>query len=41
VDAFARANVRMYEAFAARKPEESWLEAMAAGAREWAAHRGL
>lgn len=41
VDAFARANVRMYETFAARKPEESWLEAMAASAREWAAHRGL
>jgi hypothetical protein len=41
IDAFVRADVRMHEAFAARRPEADWLEAMAASAREWAAHRGL
>jgi diaminohydroxyphosphoribosylaminopyrimidine deaminase/5-amino-6-(5-phosphoribosylamino)uracil reductase len=41
IDAFARTNVRMCEAFAARKPEQSRLAAMAVSAREWAAHRGL
>lgn len=41
IDAFVRADVRMHEAFAARKPEADWLKAMAASAREWAAHRGL
>ncbi|MFI0895455.1 protein kinase [Streptomyces sp. NPDC020983] len=41
IDAFARADVRMHEAFAACRPEADWLRALAAGAREWAAHRGL
>ncbi|MFI0717790.1 protein kinase [Streptomyces sp. NPDC021224] len=41
IDAFVRADVRMCDAFAARKPEADWLEAMAAAACEWAAHRGL
>jgi Ser/Thr protein kinase RdoA (MazF antagonist) len=40
VDAFARASVRMYENFAARRPEEAWLAAMVATARAWERHRG-
>lgn len=41
IDAFVRANVRMYAAFAERKPDEGWLADMAAAARAWAEHRGL
>lgn len=40
VDAFAVATVRMYHAFAARKPDEPWIAAMESAARAWAGHRG-
>lgn len=40
VDAFAVASTRMYETFAERNPDVSWLEAMATAARAWAEHRG-
>ncbi|WP_046503323.1 hypothetical protein [Streptomyces odonnellii] len=41
IDAFAGATVRMHRAFAARKPEASWLTAMAEAAQSWASHRGV
>lgn len=41
VDAFAAAFVRMYRTFAARKPDASWLGAMAEAAQSWAVHRGV
>jgi hypothetical protein len=41
IDAFAAANLRMYRAFAERKPDASWLKAMVVAAQAWADHRGL
>ncbi|GAA3616795.1 protein kinase [Streptomyces sp. S1A] len=41
VDAFARANALMYRVFADRKPDASWLGAMADASRAWADHRGV
>jgi hypothetical protein len=41
VDAFAAATVRMYWRFAKRKPDESWLTAMAVAAEEWTTYRGI
>lgn len=41
IDTFALANLRMYEAFAERRPEAAWLASMAAVARSWSDHRGL
>jgi hypothetical protein len=40
VDAFAAATVRMYRAFARRKPG-SWFDAMTAAAEQWTAWRGV
>ncbi|WP_327430556.1 hypothetical protein [Streptomyces sp. NBC_01236] len=39
VDAFAAATLRMYRAFAERKPDVPWLKAMEAAAQAWADHR--
>ncbi|MEV0635865.1 protein kinase [Streptomyces sp. NPDC050619] len=39
VDAFAAATLRMYRAFADRKPDAPWLKAMEAAAQTWADHR--
>ncbi|MGW2326675.1 phosphotransferase [Streptomyces sp. NPDC001700] len=41
IDAFAAATLRMNRSRADRYPEAAWLEAMAAAARGWAAHRGV
>lgn len=41
VDAFAAANLRMYRVFAERKPDASWLKAMAVAAQSWVEHRGM
>ncbi|MEU6604038.1 protein kinase [Streptomyces shenzhenensis] len=41
VDAFAAANLRMYRAAAARKPEAAWLKAMTDACRTWTEHRGI
>ncbi|MGY4959001.1 phosphotransferase [Streptomyces nigrescens] len=41
IDAFAAATLRMYRAFAERKPGASWLRAMTEAAQSWAAHRGV
>ncbi|WP_406331874.1 hypothetical protein [Streptomyces sp. NBC_00203] len=39
VDAFVGATVRMYRAFAERKPDVPWIKAMEAAAQAWADHR--
>lgn len=39
LDAFARAHARMYQAAAERRPEQTWLTAVAHAAASWAAHR--
>ncbi|MGW3952726.1 hypothetical protein ACWEKM_17770 [Streptomyces sp. NPDC004752] len=41
IDAFAVANVRMYRAFAERKPDEDWPKAMVEAGRAWTDHRGV
>ncbi|TDC64881.1 protein kinase [Streptomyces hainanensis] len=41
IDAFAAAQVRMYWQFAFRRPEETWLRAVAEAAEAWANHRGV
>lgn len=41
LDAFAMANARMYRTFADRRPDATWLEAMATAASDWVVHRGL
>ncbi|MFF8728122.1 protein kinase [Streptomyces sp. NPDC015171] len=41
INAFAAANLRMYRAAAARKPDEDWLKAMVEACRAWADHRGV
>ncbi|MEO3749890.1 protein kinase [Streptomyces sp. B6B3] len=41
IDAFAAATTRMYWTAATRRPEESWLRAMAEAAEAWANHRGV
>lgn len=41
VDAFAAAKTRMYWTLAFRKPEETWLKAMAEAAEVWANHRDI
>ncbi|WP_233361227.1 phosphotransferase [Streptomyces sp. GMR22] len=41
IDVFAAATRRMHRSRADRHPEASWLEAMAAAAGAWAAHRGV
>ena len=41
IDAFAAADVRMSWRFALRRPEETWLRALAEAAEAWAAHRGV
>ncbi|MFG3098962.1 protein kinase [Streptomyces sp. NPDC048182] len=41
VDAFAAANLRMYRARAARKPEAPWLTAMVEACLAWSDHRGV
>ena len=38
---FAAANLRMYQALAERKPDASWLKAMAVAAQSWVQHRGV
>lgn len=39
IDAFASANLRLYEAAADRKPDEDWLKAMVAACQAWTDHR--
>ncbi|MFJ5227426.1 phosphotransferase [Streptomyces sp. NPDC088400] len=41
IDAFAAATLRMHRAFAERKPDASWLRAIAEAARSWASYRGV
>lgn len=41
IDSFAAACVRMQWAFARRRPEESWLKALAEAAEAWANYRGV
>ncbi len=41
VDAFAVANARMWQTFSARRPERTWMQAMAEAAGRWVAYRGL
>jgi hypothetical protein len=41
IDAFALANLHMYEHLAQRKPDASWLAAMTTAARSWVNHREL
>ncbi|MYW02919.1 protein kinase [Streptomyces sp. SID3343] len=41
VSAFAAATLRMYRAFAERKPDTAWLGAMVAAAESWTSHRGV
>ncbi|KIF74412.1 hypothetical protein QR77_11325 [Streptomyces sp. 150FB] len=41
IDAFAAATLRMHRAFAERKPDASWVRAMAEAARSWATYRGM
>lgn len=41
VDAFVRASVRMCRAFAERRPEAGWLDAMVVAAEAWAGYRGV
>ncbi|GAA4235766.1 hypothetical protein GCM10022254_43760 [Actinomadura meridiana] len=39
IDVFADANASMYRAFADRRPDATWLGAMATATRAWAHHR--
>lgn len=39
IDAFAAASLRMYRAFAKRKPEAEWLKSMVAACESWIEHR--
>jgi hypothetical protein len=41
IDAFVTANLRMYRRHAQRRPDESWLKAIATATEEWAEHRGI
>ncbi|MFE2034021.1 phosphotransferase [Streptomyces scopuliridis] len=41
IDAFAAATSRMHRAFAERKPDASWLRAMAEATQSWASHRSV
>ncbi|WP_406297552.1 hypothetical protein OG948_18105 [Embleya sp. NBC_00888] len=41
ISAFAAATLRMYRAFAERKPEAAWLGAMAEAAQSWVVYRGV
>ena len=41
IDAFAVADARMWRTFSERRPEETWMQAMAEATRQWAAHRGF
>ncbi|GGN13982.1 hypothetical protein GCM10011578_041480 [Streptomyces fuscichromogenes] len=41
VDAFAAANLRMYQAAVDRKPDVDWLKAMVDACRAWTEHRGV
>lgn len=41
INAFVAANLRMYRAFAERKPDEDWLKAMVDAGRSWADYRGV
>ncbi|MFF4573561.1 protein kinase [Streptomyces sp. NPDC001410] len=41
IDAFAAANLRMYRAFAERKPDAAWLKSMVAASRSWTEYRGV
>lgn len=41
IDAFAAATVNMHTTRAERRPGEDWLQAVAAAAQAWAAHRGI
>ncbi|GGZ45087.1 hypothetical protein GCM10010387_44450 [Streptomyces inusitatus] len=39
IDAFARANLRMFRHWAQRYPEQTWLRAMETAAKVWVDHR--
>ncbi|MGI5530117.1 protein kinase [Streptomyces syringium] len=41
IDVFAAADLRMYRAVAAQRPDQAWLAAMAEAAQAWADHRGI
>ncbi|MYU25964.1 hypothetical protein [Streptomyces sp. SID8352] len=41
INAFAAANLRMYGAFAERKPDEDWLKSMVAACEAWTGYRGI
>ncbi|WP_433890090.1 protein kinase [Streptomyces sp. CA-111067] len=41
IDAFAVAQLRMYQGLVERRPDQEWLGAMVTAAREWLAHRSV
>ncbi|GAA0434281.1 protein kinase [Streptomyces luteireticuli] len=41
IDVFAAADLRMYRAVAAQRPDQAWLGALADAAQVWADHRGV
>ncbi|GHI07195.1 hypothetical protein AQI88_22340 [Streptomyces cellostaticus] len=41
LNTFADADLRLYEALAERRPDETWLKSMVDAARSWADHRGI
>ena len=41
IDAFARAQLRMYRRLAERRPDETWLVAMQTAIRSWLDHRNV
>jgi hypothetical protein len=41
IDAFAMAELRMFQNLVEHRPDEEWLGAMVTAAREWLAHRGV